>query len=77
MNNEVIRIYGIKNEEEKPVEFEKMLGLTGKVETNDKPTDYARVVYLGKCQIDGDMFAAYGKEGTIEIFIGNLKSGKY
>lgn len=35
-----------------------------------------KVVYLGDCDQDGDMFAIY-KEGFIEIYKGHLNNGKY
>lgn len=35
-----------------------------------------KVVYLGKCEEDGDMFALY-VNGFIMIFKGRLNSGKY
>lgn len=35
-----------------------------------------KVVYLGHCKQDGDMFAVYYGE-FIEIWKGNLNSGKY
>lgn len=34
-----------------------------------------KIVYLGKCAEDGDMFAVYN--GYIMIFKGRLNSGKY
>ena len=37
---------------------------------------YEKIVYLGKCSIDGDMFAAHLNE-IIFIFKGYLNSGKY
>jgi len=38
-------------------------------ETKIKTTNYNQVVYLGKCNIDGDMFACY-ISGDISIFKG-------
>lgn len=36
-----------------------------------------KIVYLGKCSEDGDMFAAYFSDKTISIFSGNLNNGTY
>ena len=77
MNNEVIRIYEGKTEAEKPVEFKEILGTSEYTDTNLKPINFKKVVYLGKCGVDGDMFAAYTELGNIEIFKGHINSGKY
>lgn len=77
---EVIRIDGIVTAEKKPVEFTHCLRQSNRwFETDANPSDYERIVYLGKCNTDGDMFAAYfGKKlTTINIFKGHLNSGKY
>lgn len=77
MNKEVIRIQGDKKEIKKPVEFTHYLNHSnGWEETGIKPSSYNRMVYLGRCDIDGDMFAAY-EEGCISIFKGHLNSGRY
>lgn len=62
---------------EKPIEFTYWLSKRGHEETESTPADYEKVVYLGKCHIDGDMFAAYTREGGIAIFSGHLNSGRY
>ena len=36
--------------------------------------DFKKVKYLGKCDIDGDMFACYHKDGCIDIFKGTKGS---
>lgn len=38
-------------------------------ETDDSPKAYEKVIYLGKCRQDGDMFSAYS-HGSIVIFKG-------
>lgn len=43
--------------------------IKGWMETNQKPTYFKQVKYLGKCSGDGDMFAAYS-ETIIQIFKG-------
>jgi len=74
----VITIPELVEKSDKPVEFTH--DLYGKDSrwgrTIDTPNDYDKVVYLGFCDIDGDMFAAYDG-GCIEIFKGNLNSGEY
>lgn len=42
----------------------------GWTSTRAHPSDYEKVVYLGKCDIDGDMFAAYHGSRSISIFKG-------
>ena len=75
---EVIRIDTPKQEDEKPVEFTHCLRHDlGWKTTEAKPHEYQKVVYLGECKYDGDMFAAYYKFGTIVIFKGHLNSGRY
>ena len=69
----VIRI----NPEEKPVEFTHYLDENdGWVETNPTPDQFNQIVYLGRCYLDGDMFAAYD-DNLIVIYKGHLNSGKY
>ena len=71
---EVIRI---NEENEKTVEFTHYLhGTKGWCKSSACPEDYNRVVYLGMCHSDGDMFACY-LEKTIIIQKGHLNSGKY
>jgi len=35
-----------------------------------------RVVYLGECAEEGDMFVLYADDGSIFIYKGNLNNGK-
>lgn len=65
---------------------EKEIELTARKKTDgwklllDKGKSYLsrakKVVYLGKCEQDGDMFAVY-QDDFIRIFRGHLNSGKY
>jgi hypothetical protein len=74
---EVIRIPETNEaKEEKPVEFTHILDINGWESTSSTPIHYERIVFLGKCIVDGDMFAAY-RDGGIVIFKGHLNSGKY
>lgn len=74
---EVIRIDESKQETEKPVEFTHFLSSSNNwLTTNSIPSEFEKVVYLGSCKFDGDMFAAY-VSGTIGIYKGRLNSGKY
>lgn len=67
----------IKGEGEEPVVFTHYYAKLKKVARNDcSPNEYDKVIYLGRCSFDGDMFAAYG-DNIIDIFGGNLNSGKY
>lgn len=75
--NEVIRIDKPQQTDEKPVEFTHCLGDEGWTSYNSHPSDYDKVVYLGQCKYDGDMFAAYTNAGRIDIFKGHLNSGRY
>ena len=43
-----------------------LCGLSGWIFTISNPEDFDKVVYLGKCLCDGDMFACY-KSGKIHI----------
>ena len=35
-----------------------------------EPEKFDKIVYLGKCGFDGDMFACYRKDNTIHIYKG-------
>lgn len=65
-------------ETEKPVEFTHLLdNAHGWIDISYTARAFEKVVYLGKCTMDGDMFAAYHDEGIISIYKGHLNSGKY
>lgn len=73
----VIFIEQPKEETKKPVEFTHYLdGAKGFVGNLKGPKDFTKIVYLGKCNIDGDMFAAY-IGGDICLYKGHLNSGEY
>ena len=73
---EVIRIDKIE-ENEKPVEITHYLSSSNGWETfTDKLDTFDRVVYLGKDDIEGDVFAIYDDE-YIHFAKGHLNSGKY
>ena len=64
-------------EESKGVEFTHELVIDeGWKSTYDNPSDYKQIVYLGKCDTDGDMFTAYAHD-CIYIYKGNLNNGTY
>ena len=74
---EVIRIEGEKSTEEKPVEFTHEMNECSGWQLSPFGTEhFLKIVYLGECSVDGDMFAAYSAE-CISIFKGHLNSGKY
>lgn len=62
---------------EKPVEITHYFdSAVGWVKCSDILKSYNKIVYLGKCDTDGDMFVAYEKD-FIDILKGHLNSGKY
>ena len=66
--------------EEKPVEFTHITHpKEGWRLTSHKPTDddVINVFYIGKCVVDGDMFAVTSNDRMIRIYKGHLNSGKY
>jgi len=72
----VIGIDG-KNKTDKPVEFTHVFNTDeGWEVTSILPAQYKKIVYLGKCEHDGDMFEAY-VDDCIDIFKGHLNSGNY
>jgi len=77
---QVIRIPDNNEKQEKvlkPIEFTYIHGLKGWVESNRiKPNMFQKIVYLGKCLDDGDMFAGYEND-CIEILKGHLNDGVY
>jgi hypothetical protein len=84
MEREVIYVQKLE-QNEKPVEFTEIFDTgEGWVKTKrkpqefvKKPRDFKKIVYLGKCTVDGDMFACYTDTGCIAITKGYLNSGKY
>jgi hypothetical protein len=80
LTNEVIYIDGIpKGKGTKAVKFTHYHGRFKKAENvNSNPKEYDKVIYLGHCAMDGDMFAAqHTTHNVIDIFSGKLNSGKY
>lgn len=74
---EVIKITDPTEKSDKKVKFtHELFGELGWRKTKYKPNESEKVVYLGECLEDGDMFAAY-IHNTICIFKGHLNSGKY
>lgn len=60
------------------IEFTHMINnINGWVKTRLEPSMFDRVEYLGKCSLNGDLFAGYTSHGKIGIFKGHLNSGKY
>lgn len=73
---EVIRVNKVEKKE-KPVEFTACFsGYEGWLKSTTNPDEYEKVVYLGNCSVDGDMFACYNGK-SIDIYKGHLNSGKY
>lgn len=73
---EVIIIPEVSVSNDKPIEVtHEFIPSDGWVSEREfPPTD--KVIYLGKCALDGDMFAAYYRN-RITIYKGHLNSGKY
>jgi hypothetical protein len=75
---EVIRIGEVVQESETPVEFTHyQIGTDGWCQAFNTPYELNKIVFLGKCDCDGDMFAGYTISGSIVIYKGHLNSGKY
>ena len=63
--------------ESKDIEFTKILSIrSGWKDRCYEGYQFEKIVYLGKCDTDGDMFACY-LEGEITIHKGNLNDGTY
>ena len=63
--------------ESKDIEFTKALSISrGWIDTCYEGHDFEKIVYLGKCDTDGDMFACY-LGGKITIRKGYLNDGTY
>ena len=61
----------------KGIEFTKVLfSNSGWQDSRCEVYKFEKIVYLGKCNTDGDMFACY-LEGMITIRKGNLNDGTY
>lgn len=61
----------------RPIEFTYYLDTnSGWYKTDENPSSYDKIVYLGKCKTDGDMFACYAS-GNITIYKGHLNDGVY
>lgn len=76
---EVIRI-DQEEVNDKPVEFTGYLSDNMGWENYDSdihnsPQCFDKIIYLGRCSVDGDMFACCND--TIMIYKGHLNSGKY
>jgi hypothetical protein len=75
---EVIRIGEVVQEAVKPVEFTHyQYGTDGWRESSVNLNNLNKIVFLGKCNTDGDLFAGYSPFGSISIYKGHLNSGKY
>ena len=64
----------------KGIEFtHELISNSGYWSTCDTPQhpNIDRIVYLGYCQKDGDMFAVYSQESYITIYKGHLNDGTY
>jgi len=74
----VIMIGEEPKEESKGVEFTHWLsGEKGwQVTSKEIIADWDKLVYLGKCDTDGDMFVGY-INSQIHIYKGNLNNGNY
>ena len=78
MKRKAIIIGEEPQKESKGIEFTHFLNEEkGYMSTKDLPSEYVKIVYLGKCKEDGDLFAAYSDTGYIFIYKGNLNDGTY
>lgn len=66
------------NAEEKPIELEFFFSTSKGLEKNTHTVfDDDIIVYLGKCERDGDLFSVKSKDGYIRFYSGKLNSGRY
>ena len=82
MNNalKVSDLIQTKEKQSKGIEFtHELKGSCGWDRTNDTPqhTQVGKIVYLGYCPKDGDMFAIYTQGSYINIYKGYLNDGTY
>lgn len=85
MIKEVIRIDAVDKpkKELKPIKFTHLLSIEEGWRCVEQKDKYhfgyiVKVVYLGRCSKDGDMFAVYySHDGAINIFKGHLNDGVY
>jgi hypothetical protein len=79
MKRKAIIIGEEPQKESKGIEFTHYFNPKGWGEATIVPQDrqIVKIVYLGKCQTDGDMFAVYFNANTINVFKGNLNDGTY
>ena len=75
---QVIRIGEEPKEEKelKPIEFTHYFSDSGRKKAENKPNYFNKIVYLGKCDSDGELFAAYIND-FITIYKGHLNDGVY
>lgn len=67
----------INQEEEVPIKLTHFMPSDGNwIKRKPDLGVYEKIVYLGKCQIDGNLFACYCDD-IITIYKGHLNSGKY
>lgn len=63
-----------KQEFEKPepkkTVFNYCLGYNEKINATCNPEEFLKVLYLGRCKADGDIFAAYHENGNIMVYSG-------
>lgn len=77
MKNEVIYIEEQNKEEEESIELTQYFHPEkGWEKAIFKPKHFDKIVYLGKCRADGDLFSAYDGD-SIYVYKGHLNSGKY
>lgn len=80
MTKQAVFIPTVSLENEKPIELthrkQKGWNKIEEVTAKNYLKSADKIVYLGKCAEDGDMFAIYAY-GYIMIFKGRLNSGKY
>jgi hypothetical protein len=58
-----------QKEIKKTVLIKYLNGIGGWIHALNTPESFDKVVYLGNCDVDGDMFACY-KDNTINIYKG-------
>lgn len=78
MSRNVRMLNPVEEKESSPIELTHYQGSQGWLERRKfgrKST--CKLTYLGKCQVDGDMFVDHHKDGSIIIYKGHLNDGTY
>ncbi len=72
------QVIRLEEEKKKPIEFTHYQTFNGWQVCNFKDVyKVEKIRHLGKCVVDGDIFAVYNEDGSIDICRGHLNDGVY